>query len=1510
MSNPENGNFRGIKSPELTAPRGRGYHGNNMENGGERERPAERIKSEPIRELAEKIDNRDSRIGISSYIALRPDLNKWRSSDYARVLTMIGPEALRNENAKQLEFSLNKSLESNPSLQREVYSALATIEGRYDFIKKDEWNKKDEGRKGDDMASRVYYMHFELWKELGLTGGSGTEALKKFDTLQLHDYLKLVYADVPLSRNAKAIQPQLDLIRERMVKEIDRRLEETAAGGGGGGDGGDRGGDGGGDRGDGEDSWKREMLDLQRSLYRVNVEQLSELKTISLTLKEIHQDMRDLSGKLCIYDEETTEGKSNAAEVSRRMQVQTEEQQRLITERVRIEKEIKENRKKILELQFQEQKDKTDKARMENDMTRESHEEWLKRKEAKEMLLDKKPWEKKDRELFEGNVDEVLRERMMRIEYLCIKSDAEHKGITFEEAIKDHADTFLAKTARDEHEEQTKSNFMARMGENKIYESLAKSGSLEREIGTYMQELKKWAKIVEKNSQFGNGDLKITPETYSAIKKILEAKTHLYEYGAVSDDTAKAEFRKEMLNTTRLLNELDFDKKYFLKRDRDTGRLIGIKYKAEKEYVGEDTPRDLYDTCKLIEMLYPDEHYGTGQEHELFNEYGEFQLHNFLYYTYERMWEYSDRNSQSQVNLLGDIGLRTRYTEVTFGQLMEIPKYTQVRNFKLSGGSDKEEAGVGDLDVGWGDYEDHPQLNLEIRDIFKRIVWQLQVRHNGGVAFLNPNTRADVGESAKVMYELAGKGDEYRNGYLLLTMQRPSSKEDEVEAYIKHNKQGSLGKAERDANLVLRHMKELSEHYVNKDKNGKIIGVRSVDENYALKALGYDGASSLMLKVAESSMMYSERRVEMQTEFRKYQAYLMDKMRADYETGLTDAKKTELGLLVEKKKAELMGGDIYKVSIDFDSSTAINELLMAIETNIMDKSVVRDKEYDRWKDSGKVISRKAVNEETRRLVRSELKKQFFDKVLDMQITQAGASRGMAIGDIKVKTCNGRIVTDEEWENIDKSAVKGEMTIRQIFDEFGEFGARDGDRLKDDELDYASKSLDLKQRIKKANKAKDAVEVAKLRGLLAKHKANYEALYERNERLGLALLTKVAKVKRSELNYFNSAEPSRTALTISRDSIVASTSKVYGLSKKEQQVVGEGIHYDQVLNGNALINNTASPRINALSWFVRTKEMWKASRGVKPNSGLYDEVKAIMPGTWWDVISVNVLHKGIKTNYTKLLQGNGETVEEMVDREDRIQDGNRRLYDTSREEFGYKFSRYIMDGAKFIENLKKDESLELHKLVTRDAKGTLRFDTEKARKEMAEHWHPMWDAINKTGIDQEAYVRIDGKTIKNKQYLFGEKTLAAHEALVYYHKSLAAENIGTSDIHKKIAEELESKYAMSVLAAYYAASVKEHSEIFGGINDYWDPELARHMWWFLGEYFKKEGENKKGEQVEVSYMPMGMMEDVLEVEKISQKGQVLKLFLVEFIASIFDGVFSKGLKELMDELVQVEKIYRR
>lgn len=1500
--------------PELTAPRGRGYHGNSMENG-EGMRPPEQIKSEPLIKHAELIENYDSRLGIMSYFSLKPDVNKWQARDYARVLTMIGPEAMNNANARKLEYSLKECFESDAGLKASVYGELATIEGKFDFfIKKDKWDTEKLADRDDDLASRAFFMHAELWKELGIAGGD-TANLKKLSGDQLWNYLKYLSTETPRSKRANQMHAQINTAEDNLRKELEHRYTASGnGGGGGGGDGGSGSGAGGGN------PWEREMLEAQRALLRVNVEQLTELKTINLTLKEIQQNMKELSSQLCVFDEDTEEGKRNAQEVKRRMLENAEAQSNYIKEKVRIEKEIAERRKETAESELKEQDSKTRTALMNEENTRENSEEYRKRREAKDMLLDKKPWERKDRELYEGDVHEVLRERKWRIAYLCARSEAGGKEVDRGVLTR----MLMDSDGADKGEYQAKliNEFLERMEKNQIYEELDKKGEVEREMGTYMQEIKRWAKDIIGNSQYERGRLEIPTSLYDQLKDIQASKVHLHEYGSVTDSVVKARFREDLKKSINSLGKMDFESAFT--KVNEYGEVIGVKYRPQSEYAGEDTPKDLYETCRLIEMLYPEEHYKTGEEHELFNEYGEFQLHNFLNYTYERMWEYSDRNSQSQVNLLGDIGLRTRYTELTFGQLMEIPKYTQIRKYKMGGkvkefgdGDDKQGKFVpGTLETGWGDYEDHPNFNLGVRDIIKRFVWQLQVRHNGGVNFINPNTRAELGESVKVMYEMAGKGDEYRNGYLLMTMQRPSSKAGEVEDYFKNNKQGSVGKAERDANLVLRHMKELSEHYTKKEK-GKVVGVRSIEENYALKALGYDGASSLMLKIAESSLMFCEQRANIQMEFRKYQAFVMDQMKAAYGTGLPEEKKDELNQLVEKKKEELKKSDVDKEAISFDSSKAINDLLMAIETNILGKTIVRDNEFDKWKDTGKVISRKFVNEETRRKLREHMKAQFFDKILDLEIVDesGGTSVRKRMGDIEVKTCNGQVVTDSEWGKIDKDmASKGTKTIKEIFNEFDDFGKIEGGKLKKDELDYAIRINELKQEIAEAEKDGRTADVSRKKAELAAHKItqkeDYQRIYERNERLGLALLTKVAKVKRSELNYFNSPEPSRTALTISRDSIVSSAAKVYGLSDIEKKVVGEGIHYDQVLNGNALINNTASPRINALSWFVRTKEMWKASRGVRPNSGLYDEVKAIMPGTWWDVMSVHVLNTGVRTNYTKLFQGNADTVEEMVDREDRIQDGNRRLYDTSREEFGYKFSRYIMDGAKFIENLKKDESLELHKLVTRDAKGTLRFDTEKARKEMAEHWHPMWDAINKTGIDQEAYVRVDGETIKNKQYLFGDKTLAAVEAMRFYHASLAKESINKNrNINGEMAKELESKYAMGVLAAFYAASIKEHNEMFSGINDYWNPELAQQMWWFLSNYLKKEGENVDGKMVEVTYMPMGMMDDVLEIENLSEKKLVLKNFLVEFIASIFDGVFSKGLKELMDELVQIEKIYR-
>lgn len=1526
MSNPESGNFRGTKLPELTAPRGRGYHGNMAEqstaerldfgNFDHSIKIADKPKFQVFEGDAGRADKEAwgrlarTELGesIRMYSMLRPELG-WDSKDQAGIMFMLGQPPLDSD-----AHFVKKIIARKAGSSASVYSELANFES--DFL--EAHGKGNKILPQDEETLRGYLVNHSAWKDLDRRGllknrlsQLGAKELVEYSmywtgSLVNNEFYNAHKADV------RSILTTLgEVVREKKILISDEA--NISGGGGAGGGGGDTGGGAGG--GGEEESWRGKMLEATLSLLDVNVDQLTALDSINSTLNEILSGIKDINKNIA----DSIDDIGKTSEYIEKLAKEDVRQKEFVRQRAEMQavlmKRRLEHRKQVEEHELKELAKRSEISDIELERAKKQQKHFDEREKDEEKLYDKKPWEKKDKELYEGDVHEVLRERKWRIAYLCARSE-DGRGKNNRDKIKQYLMQSENKENINESTMGAMDVFMDRMEANEIYEELEEKGGVEREMGIYMQELKRWAKDIIGNSQYSKGALEIPTSLYDDLQKIIGCKVKLYEYGSVTDDRAKEMFREDLKQSVARLGEMDFESAFT--KVNANGETVGVVYRPQSEYAGEDTPKDLYETCRLIEMLYPKEHYKTGEEHELFNEYGEFQLHNFLYYTYERMWEYSDRNSQSQVNLLGDIGLRTRYTELTFGQLMEIPKYTQIRKFKMSGkvqektddGKKEAKFEAGALDTGWGDYEDHPQFNLAVRDIIKRFVWQLQVRHNGGVYFINPNTRAELGESVKVMYELAGKGDEYRNGYLLMTMQRPSSKAEEVEDYFKHDKQGSLGKAERDANLVLRHMKELSEHYVKKNEKGEIVGVRSVEENYALKALGYDGASSFMLKVAESSLMFSEKRTEIQKAYRDYLASIMDQMRRDYKDKAGSEKHAELDRLIDKKKTELYGPDIDKEAISFDTSIAINELVMAIETTILGKSIVRDNEYDHWKATGKVISRKEVNDETRRLIRRGMKEEFFDKILKMEIVSPDSGLRTEIGNITVKTCDGRVVTDAEWEKIGGGAAKEKVTIREIFNDFDGFGKVDGGKLMDDELEYAKTALELKHGIRAARDAGNAADEAALKVRLEAHKRDYERIYERNERLGLALLTKVAKVKRSELNYFNSAEPSRTALTISRDSIVASTSKVYGLSDIERKVVGEGIHYDQILNGNALINNTSSPRINALSWFVRTKEMWRASRGVKPNSGLYDEVKAIMPGTWWDVMSVNVVHKGIKTNYTKLFQGNADTVEEMVDREDRVQDGSRRLYDTSREEFGYKFSRYIMDGAKFIENLKKDESLELHKLVTRDKYGTLRFDTEKARKEMAEHWHPMWDAINKTGINQEATIRVDGQTIKNKQYMFGNKTLAAVEALRYYHASVAAENVANSGIHREMAEELESKYAMGVLAAYYATSIKEHSEIFGGVNDYWDPELAKQMWWFLGKYFMKEGENKYGEKVEVSYMPMGMMDDVLAVEKISQKGQILKLFFIELIASLFDGLFNKGLKELMDELVQVEKIYRR
>lgn len=1492
-----------MDNKELTPINEKSYHGN-MDDNVEKAKPAQNETTRVI-EMINKFEG-IARGGLVAYAKIRP-VSEWKDEDFARAIFALGPGAEREEQAKELKQKLIEAAEVKAKAKGEeskIYEKMLELESKQDskggkgrLLKQESWDKASDEDKAGDSMRREIIANLELWNEL-----VSSRKVQNLSGGQLKDYWDywfkmslIVRYDTESFKEVSEVMTGISSEENRRTKDNVAKFESQSKGlggsengknGGNGGNGGGGNGEGGGQNGGGPRDYTKETAENTASMAQTLINIEAAVDEIKNTINNIYAKMQQSD-----YDKKQYE-------VYQKQLIEQDDRLRTLAQK---------KAERLRQFEYERGRGQI----------------------PEEDKLAKEPWKKTDRELFVGNIDEVLEERMMRIAYLNAKS----KGL--EGAAIAESDPFINPDTKgiSDRDRARRADFLQRM--EVVYKEMNDSGSMLNEQRKYMIELKRWVRTIENNSQFGGGKLKISNEAYKDFKEVLATKTRVFECGEDSDSEKEKEkkFQEGMIKAVDLLKKQHF-LDYFRQIRIDELGVPELKQFGYREGKTGDVkeggvPNSLWETLGLITHFYRSEGYDTGEEHQLIDENGKFVFNNFWYFILTRMAELSDRVSQNPINTLQQVTLQTTYTNLPLAMILDVPNYTLTSNFEMVGdATNPDTLKKGQIEMGWGKPQEIPEFSYDNRETLKKWTWNFDWRHNDGVSLFVDNTvRLDRGEWVKAFNDIVKRGDWYRRGYFALWAQMPSSKGEEMQKYFEKNEQGSLGAAGIAALVFYQNLTSFTDFYMERNKDGKATGVREVDKNTAYTAMGMDGAAGFLLNLAENGLTYSSNAEiaegnEFKKQYREHAREVIQQIERDVaieikakNKGEEDFKKRNetLGFLVKKYIDILDSTPEGRIVIGFNTAKVFEsnkksidvmfDLQREIDTLVMGRGLVNDEEAAEWQGpKDRIVTRSEIRKNVRQRMRNSIM-DYFDRIKGVDIeteNENGKIEKQKLGNVVIHLDRkGRIVNRTEWKDLGhaKDDTSDKTTIGRIMDEFKDFGEFD-------ELNFGAEYKRLYDEYKKSHDDKEP-DPEYFKQKLGKYYKNIE----RNERLGVALVTKVANIERKKLNWMSQTQPPDRTKDIVRRSLRGSLRDIYGLVGSEELVLDDGSFYSLEPLLIAAKNNTSNNvKVNQGTWWLRTSDVWNQTRGVQPKSGLLGEIKALAPGTVLDMINVSRPgeklpgEKGARTLLEEFQGGTGATMKERVLRNI---SGDRLLIDSARESLQTIFNR-MLSGHEFIKLLYNEDVMSFHDIMKQDPyfPGRLVFDPNKAVQATSKWWTPIKDIYNKTETNYKRKIVYEGKEMTVEQYMFGDKILNSKELLKQAYRdkgTWAGDEVGK--IYDDMAEKLDETPGMAVIAFMAANTIYEHSDLLSGLYEKWDLEQIDEFINFLDEFLTKPIPKKmKDGRVEYvkgpTQMPFHVLDQILRKTKNRDlKNMELLDFFWALITAFTKGTFIEAPKEI-------------
>ncbi len=537
-------------------------------------------------------------------------------------------------------------------------------------------------------------------------------------------------------------------------------------------------------------------------------------------------------------------------------------------------------------------------------------------------------------------------------------------------------------------------------------------------------------------------------------------------------------------------------------------------------------------------------------------------------------------------------------------------------------------------------------------------------------------------------------------------------------------------------------------------------------------------------------------------------------------------------------------------------------------------------------------------------MRENIKKMYFDKIKEVEVERAkGEDKRM--GSIKIYLdASGRVVTEDEWIDLkkrDKHNKMRTMTLGEILDEFADFA-------KYDEVDFSAKFMALKKKMKDEGMSEEEIE-EKIKKRARSELGDYYKNIDRNERLALALVTKVAMIRRDKLNQFSQTQPAERIKRMMRDSLKLSLGEIYGLSGPEIDMVDDAGYYSTHPLLIAARNNTSyNEKVNQGTWYTDFGKVLALKRGEHPDRlGLFGHINALSPGTLWEQLNISEPGEPLpgEDDVRTLLEEfqGGKTMHERCERDN---SGWRKNKDVSRESLQSIFNRAFVGGGRIISILTDENVMSFDDVMRRDPyTGRLVFDPEKARKASDKWWEPIKDFCDRAEIaDYKRKIYWEGREMTIEERMFSDKILKAKETMKNYYEWRAtwAKSEPEKKEYLKLKGEIDKKPGLAVFTFLAADTIYRHSNLFSGIYEMWDIEEVNKFASYLDEMFKKGEEVTKDGRREyehrISKIPLGIVDEVMtKTKKKSRTDTAFWLILLEMAKAMATGAVSDVWKEI-------------
>ncbi|MBU3979344.1 hypothetical protein KJ980_03265 [Patescibacteria group bacterium] len=1457
-------------------------------------------------ELNKMIENSEAMRGLQAFWRVKPQ-NKWDAKDYARVLFMLAPDT--SDASKTIQTNL-KSVVKEKKIEQEVSNEGGKIRDKHkeSFLKRDE--DRSEPEKKAEVIHRAVAMNGELWLD--------TAKEEKLLDLSEEDLIRFEGAIETLipqgEYEAQDQKAKEYLLRHSKDARRIRKIKEGMLSTSGGND-------------ENEEKPKSSLETIEERLREIEKHggKISEnTSNMFLQLQEVNKRLSDISGVLIAGfggDQDVIRGYRDEYLKNHLMQRDLEGG---LNKKLGVEKKV---------------------------LGGET-----------------------DKELFEGNIDEVLGERMKRIEYFIARKqystsgEIDWKKLEEEKDYKSELNPNAEKIT--EEEKKRRGGFLERM--EKVYGKFERDGVVAMKESQYFQELQRWVGEILENSEYGidterTHDLILPRGVYEKFKKIKEKGTHVYDYGSPSDEKTTKIFEESILVAVKDLRKLKFLKyfdgnSYLNREGKGLTPEGGVNPNVAYGY-----PVSLEATMLLIADNWhgAEEKWGTGEEHELIDASGKFHPENFQLWMRYRMWRLSDMNSVKKIAPLDQINFKAGFSQLTLDNILNIPQYMSHQDFEMSGDAsrlyDSEKGGTekrgvqGDPFVnGWGQSKDHQDMTWDNRESMIIEAWRRGFNQEDWATFHLPHVRAELKKWIEAQNQIATENNLLRDWHFWQDFKLPSSKEGEFGKYYKDGKQGSLGKGVLDMLMFYRHFTEFTEFYTEKE-DGKAVKVRDFEKNKAYKTLGYDGSSAFLLSIAENSLIWTDPNARMKSEelYKDFIKKQMDEIGAKYQGKVRGENNYKMDNLIANYKRDVEKKEDIKIS--FDNFDKLVELKMKIETMVMGKTVVKEKEK---KENGLSEDKVVTKEEMEREVRGQMRgniKDFLNKLMEVEIPvveedEEGKKikRDVKIGDRVVFVDEyDRIVTAEECMQIckvdkeEKIKDENKKTVRKIVEEFGASFVKDEIDLgtikeyekalravKDAEGEYRQASREGDQ--KKLDKINEKLvekraELTKSENVYKSYKEDkvYDDIFKRHERMGLAMLTKVANVSRKQMNIFSETKSQQevhgntTSGEFLKEALKKSAATIYDLNDIEAKYAYQTVWYVLPQMRINAWNNTSGVLggIEPGTALVRTGRAREAQLGLSTGGGSSEtksDYKALSPPTLLDAIPVKRAGEGVARNtILGIMEGNNpdEGGCEIKDRWDR-ELGKTKSYLIKKDAQSAEYVDHLSSGFEVWKLLVEEEPelKHFHEIVTINAWGVMKVDHEKARKLFDAWWNRCRLTYNSSEIDYDRKISVDGREVTMREHMLGKDIRETQEIIRDHYLELAGKKGKDAKVYDKMAENIMNKPALAAMMNMVTAGIHEHMT-FDSHYDMWSTQHVQEIQFIMEHYLHEkggielggEGGNEHIHEKTPTMMPYELFNKLLGVKEGDSMDKYMFWDLFKCLLAGFLAGIGEAQKEMEDEL---------